>query len=179
MCPNCSASFPKKFVKELGFNICPTCGNLLPETIDYIENFFRIIQLIEPLQNAKDLMVKSECAAAVRDALIMFEVIVKEKSGLSHLMGKELMDEAFKFKYDSQNDTITQKPKIAINGLSNITERNEQNGIRNLAIGLMRGMRNIYMHTQGTRKLYYCLQIITMTDLLLKHVLGWQGVARS
>ena len=178
-CPNCSASFPAAFVTEVGFNICPTCGNLLPETIDYIDNYFRIIQLVKPFHNAKDLMLKSESVAAVRDALVTFENIVREKSNLSDLMGPDLMAKAFSFKYDSNTKAITQKPRIPINSLSNVTERNEQEGIKFLAMGLMQGIRNIYMHTQGTEKLYYCLQIITTTDLLLKQVLGWQSVAKS
>ena len=60
-----------------------------------------------------------------------------------------------------------------------MTERNEQEGIKFLAIGLMQGIRNVYMHTRGTEKLYYCVQIITTTDLLLKQVLGWESVASS
>jgi len=178
-CPNCNVSFPAAFVTKAGFNVCPTCGNLLPETIDHIDNYFRIIQLVEPLSNAKNLLLKSESAAAVRDALVTFENIVREKAGLSDLMGPDLMAKAFSFKYDSKTNTITQEPRIAINSLSNVTERNEQEGIRFLAMGLMQGIRNIYMHTPGTEKLYYCLQIITTTDLLLKQVLGWESVARS
>ena len=178
-CPNCKKSLPELFITKVGFNICPMCGNLLPETIDYIENYFRIIQLVTPLHNAKNLILKSESVAAVRDALVTFENIVREKSGLSDLMGPDLMAKAFSFKYDNNTNAVTQKPRISINSLSNVTERNEQEGIRFLAMGLMQGIRNIYMHTKGTEKLYYCLQIITTADLLLKQVLGWESLAKS
>jgi len=177
-CRSCAESFPATFVTEVGFNFCPRCGYLLPETIDYINNYFRIIQLVTPLNNAKALMLKNESVAAVRDALVTFENTVREKSGLANLMGPDLMAKAFLFKHDSKTDTVTQEPKLPINGLSSVTERNEQEGIKFLAMGLMQGIRNIYMHTEGTKKLYYCLQIITVTDLLLKQVLGWQSIAR-
>jgi uncharacterized protein (TIGR02391 family) len=180
-CPNCDAHFPTDQDLWMGFkfNVCPQCGNLLPETVNYIENYFRIIQLVKPLAEAKVLLLKSKSVAAVREALITLETIVREKSGLKDLMGPDLMAQAFSFKYESRADTITQDPKIKINSLSNLTERNEQEGIKFFAMGLMQGIRNIYMHTKGTEKLYYCLQIITAVDLLLKQILGWESVAAS
>jgi len=180
-CTNCDAHFPTDLVTRFGFkfNVCPQCGNLLPETIDYIENYFRIIQLVKPLEEAKTLLLKSKSVAAVRETLVTLEIIVREKSGLRDLMGSDLMAQAFSFKYESRTDKITQEPKIKINSLSNLTERNEQEGIKFFAMGVMQGIRNIYMHTKGTEKLYYCLQIITAVDLLLKQVLGWQSVAES
>ena len=155
------------------------CGSLLPETVEYIDNYLRIIQLVKPLSGAASLMLKSECVAAVRDAVVTFESIVRGESGLPGLMGADLMAKAFTFTYDSPSDRITRRPRIQVNNLSNVTERNEQDGIRFLAMGLMQGIRNIYMHTQGTAKVYYCLQILTTTDLLLKQVLGWESVASS
>jgi hypothetical protein len=41
-------------------NACPQCRNLLPETVNYIENYFRIIQLVKPLEEAEDLLLKSK-----------------------------------------------------------------------------------------------------------------------
>ncbi len=180
-CPNCNARFPiaPEFWMGVKVNICPQCGNLLPETVNYIENYFRIIQLVNPLAEAKALFLKGKSVAAVREALISLETIVREKSGLKNLMGPDLMAQAFSFKYESRADTITEEPRIKINSLSNLTERNEQDGIKFFAMGVMQGIRNIYMHTKGTEKLYYCLQIITAVDLILKQVLGWQSVAES
>ena len=180
-CPNCNAHFSSDphFWMGITINVCPQCGNLLPETVNYIENYFRIIQLVKPLTETKALLLKSKSVAAVREALITLETIVREKSGLKDLMGPDLMAQAFSFKYESRTDTITQDPKIKINSLSNLTERNEQEGIKFFAMGLMQGIRNIYIHTKGTEKLYYCLQIITAVDLLLKQVLGWESVAAS
>jgi len=180
-CPNCDARFPttQDFWMGTTINFCPQCGNLLPETANYIDNYFRIIQLVTSLQDAKILFLKSKSVAAVREALISLETIVREKSGLKNLMGSDLMVQAFSFKYDPTTDTITKEPRIRINSLSNITERNEQEGMKFFAMGVMQGIRNIYMHTKGTEKLYYCLQIITAVDLILKQVLGWQSIAES
>lgn len=178
-CMNCHASIPRLFVVGLGFNICPQCGVLLPETINYIENYFRMIQLTRHLAGAKDLILKSEMVAGVREAVVTLETVAKEKSGLVDLVGPDLMAKAFSFKYDQRTNTVTEEPKIKINNLSDISDRNEQEGIKFLAMGLMQGIRNIYMHTRGTEKLYYCLQIVTTVDLLLKQILGWESIASS
>jgi len=178
-CDSCGASFPAELVAFVTFNVCPECGNLLPETVDYIDNYFRIIQLVEPLRNAVNLFLRTECVAAVRDAAVTLEDIVQKESDLSELMGPDLMSKAFGFKFDSNTNTVIQPPRIQINRLSNLTERNEQEGVKLLAMGLMQGIRNIYIHTEGTEKLYYCLQIITITDLLLKQVLGWERTTES
>ena len=178
-CDSCGASFPVELVALVELNVCPKCGNLLPETVEYIDNYFRIIQLVEPLHNAVNLLLKTECVAAVRDAIVTFEDIIQKESGLSHLIGPDLMAKAFHFKFDSNTNTLIQPPRIQINRLSNLTDRNEQEGVKLLAMGLMQGIRNIYVDTKGTEKLYYCLQIITTTDLLLKQVLGWVSIAES
>lgn len=178
-CDSCGASFPAELVALVKFNVCPECGNLLPETVEYIDNYFRIIQLVEPLRNAVNLLLKTECVAAVRDAIVTFEDIVRKESDLSELMGPDLMDKAFGFKFDTNTNAVIQPPRIHINRLSNLTERNEQEGVKFLAMGLVQGIRNIYIHTKGTEKLYYCLQTITITDLLLKQVVGWESIAES
>ena len=165
--------------EKMKFNCCPVCGELLPVTIEYIDNYFRIIQLVKPLEKAMQLFLKSETVAAVREAIVVLEETIREKSGLSGLMGSDLMAKSFSFKFDQNTDTITDQPKIKINGLSNVTERNEQDGMRFFAMGIMQGIRNIYMHTEGTEKIYYCLQIITSVDLLLKQVLGWESISSS
>ncbi len=88
-CPNCDAHFPTDPNSWMGLtiNVCPQCGTLLPETGKYIEDYFRIIQLVEPLAEAKALFLKSKSVAAVREALVTLETIVRQKSGLKDLMG--------------------------------------------------------------------------------------------
>ena len=174
-CLNCNSPLPPELVLELGFNVCPECGKLYPQTIDYLENYFRIIQLNEELKKASSLLLKTEMTAAVREALIKFETIIRKKSGLKNCYGKDLMAKAFSFKMD--RDIVTEEPKIKINDLSTNTKRNEQEGIMYLAMGLMQGIRNIYMHSEGTTKLFYSVQIITLVDLILKQILGWTSIA--
>jgi hypothetical protein len=43
----------------------------------------------------------------------------------------------------------------------------------------MQGIRNIFMHSTGTRRLYYCVQIISVVDLLLKQVISEESIATS
>lgn len=178
-CNKCGASFPEGADTGHKFNFCPLCARVLPDTVKYMENYFRIIQLVEPLHNAQHLLLNEQSVAAVRDAVVTLERIVRKRSGLQDLMGADLMAKAFRFDFDSSTGTLTKPPKIQVNSLSNVTERNEQEGLKFIAMGLMQGIRNIYMHTEGTRKIYYCLQIITTTDFVLKQVLGWESVAES
>lgn len=183
-CKNCKVSFLPKLIVgeedkeiECRFNVCPNCGNLLPKTIGYIENYFEIIHLSEDLNKAKTLFLTSELVGAVREAVIKFESIVRKKSGLKELRGSDLMAKAFSFKFDENKKVISEEPKLRVNDLSNVPERNEQEGIKFISMGLMQGVRNIYMHHEGNERLFYCLQIITMVDFLLKHIMGWESVA--
>jgi hypothetical protein len=178
-CSNCAATFPLAMFAGIEPNCCPACGNLLPDAANHIENYFRIIQLVDPLHTAAGLILKSECVAAVRDALVTFEHIVRSESGLSDLTGSDLMAKALSFRYDAATDTLTEAPRIQISDLSTVTGRNEQNGIRFLAMGLMQGIRNVYMHAQGSEALYYCIQVITTADLLLKQILRRRSLASS
>ena len=176
-CKNCDSPIPPELALEIKFNICPGCGKLYPQTIEYLENYFRIVQLSKELKSVRELLLKSETNASVREALIKFETIVRKKSGLKDCYGKDLMAKAFSFKMDSNKRKIIEEPKIKVNNLSTISKRNEQEGIKLLAMGLMQGIRNIYMHSEGAHKLFYCIQIITLIDLILKQILGWESIA--
>jgi uncharacterized protein (TIGR02391 family) len=173
-CNNCGISFNYESKTHNLFNNCPYCGAMYKKTIEYIKHYFRLIQLEKELEEAYRLILKNELNAAVREALIRFEAYVKKKSGLTDLIGLELMSNAFSFKYDQKSNIIIEYPKIQINDLSNITKRNEQDGIKFMAMGLMRGIRNIYIHSEPAGKLYYSLQIITIIDLMLKQIIGWK-----
>ena len=178
LCKNCNSPFPAEMAKKYNFNACPVCGHLLPRCIEDIRQYFRIIQLSEELEKAKNLVLKSEISAAVREAVIVLETVVKELSGLSDLIGSDLMAKAFSFKIDSQLKQVSEKPKISINDLSTISKINEQEGTKFIAMGLMQGVRNIFMHSKGTEKLFYGLQVITTVDFLLKLIFGWNAIAK-
>lgn len=175
-CKN-NCRIPSDMAERLQFNVCPKCGELYPQTEIYIDNYFRIIQLSDTLNKAKRLLLKSEFDSAVREAIIQFETTVKRKSGLSDMIGSSLMADSFSFKYDGRTKEIIEEPKIKINDLSDISKRNEQEGFKLLTMGFMQGIRNVYMHTEGTSRLYYTLQIITIVDLFLKQIQSSGSIA--
>ena len=142
-------------------------------------NYLRIIQLTDVLLPASELLLKSEFNAAVREAVVTFESSVRKKSGLKDMTGTDLMAKAFSFKFDSNAKKLTEKPRIRINNLSSISKRNEQEGVKFMAMGVMQGIRNIYMHSEGSDKLYYALQILTTIDLLLKLVIYSGSIAQE
>jgi len=176
-CTNCKSPLPPEWISKFKFNVCPSCGTLYPQTIEFLDNYFRIIQISKELKSASELLLKNEINASVREVLVKFETIVRKKSGLKDSIGAELMAKAFSFKMDSNKGEVTEEPKIKINDLSTKTKRNEQEGIKFLAMGLMHGIRNIYMHSEGAHKLFYSIQIITLTDLILKQILDRESIA--
>lgn len=175
-CDNCKYEIPGEFEEvSQSFNVCPKCGQLYSRSVFTIENFFRIMQVTPKLQESVRLVKKSELTSAVREAVTSFEDTIRKLSGLSELGGADLMAQAFNFEYDVKTSNWKRKPLIKINKLSTKTERNEQDGVKLLAMGLMRGIRNIYQHTTGDGSLYYCLNIIALVDLLLKQLPGGPG----
>lgn len=170
-CKNCSSPIPKWIVKEGRFNVCPICGALYPKTKEYIENYFRVIQLSRALEKAKDLIIKAEFESSVREAVAVYESVVKDKSGLSNSFGVDLMARAFFFKINDEG-VIIDYPKIQVNNLSTLAEKNEQDGLKLLSMGVMQGVRNIYMHGSASNRIYSALQIVSFVDLLVKEVCG-------
>lgn len=170
-CSNCDSPIPKWIVRDCKFNVCPVCGELYPQTKEYIENYFRIIQLSDSLEKAKNLIIKGEYEASVRESVVVFESLVKNKSGLPKFMGSDLMARAFSYK-KNDNGTITEFPKIQVNGLSTISEINEQEGLKYLSMGVMSGIRNIYMHGPAEDRIYLALQIVSFINFLIQEVNG-------
>ena len=170
-CSNCDSPIPKWIVYDCKFNCCPMCGELYPQTKEYIENYFRIIQLSDDLEKAKNLIIKGEFEASVREAVVVFESLVKKKSGLTKLMGSDLMAKAFSYK-KNDDGVFTELPKIQVNGLSTISEINEQDGLKYLSMGVMSGIRNVYMHGSASSRIYSALQIVSFIDLLIQEVYG-------
>ena len=78
LCRNCDSPIPIEMAKKYNFNVCPNCGHLYPKCIEDIRQYFRIIQLSEELEKAGSLILKSETSAAVREAVIVLETLVRE-----------------------------------------------------------------------------------------------------
>ena len=81
------------------------------------------------LSDAVQLIYKSEFESAAREAFVTVENYLKKKSGLD-AHGFDLATRALSFEVDKQTCAIKRAPLIAINGLKNESERNEQDGIR-------------------------------------------------
>ena len=178
ICRNCGFNYSKAIPNNseifLAFNVCAKCGDLLDHSLEKIKEFFKILAIDKHLSDAVRLVYKSELVSAVRESCIKLEEIVREKSGLK-LKGADLMAKAFNFEYDKKLDKIITPPLIALNELSTETLRNEQDGIKFMAMGVMRGIRNIYLHTKGSQKIYFCLEILTIIDFLITNIIGKFG----
>ncbi|MDO4426017.1 MAG: TIGR02391 family protein [Planctomycetia bacterium] len=117
----------------------------MPYTRKRIKDFFEIYHIHPKLQNAERLILKSEFESAAREAFVVVESVLREKSGLD-LHGFDLATKTLKYEVDKQTGEITKQPLIAINDLKTETEKNEQDGIRYMLMGFFQGVRNLYQH---------------------------------
>ncbi|WP_434305389.1 TIGR02391 family protein [Clostridium botulinum] len=145
----CTFTEDKKLKEKLGiefvdlanrfdFKVCAKCGALYPASIKKITEYYNMLQIPDVFNKALDLLYISQYESAVREAIIVLENEIKKISGLQNLNGFKLISEAFKYSYDSKNDSISLEPKIKINSLSNITERNEHEGLQFMLMGFLR-----------------------------------------
>lgn len=155
------------------FNVCPFCGAFMPWTRRIVCKYLALSSIARILPNASRLLAKSEVVAAVREATIALEELVRQKSRLK-ARGADLMDRAFRFEYDRATNRI-HMPGIKLNNLRTEAKRNEQDGIRLLAMGLMRGVRNIFAHSRGTTALFYSLHTVAMVALIYHQIEGSEG----
>lgn len=139
-CPNgCSLPPRKKQLREYSngtygfdfydFTFCPCCGSLMPYSLKKLKGFFEVYNVHAALSDAVQLIYKSEFESAAREAFVTVENYLKKKSGLD-AHGFDLATRALSFEVDKQTCAIKRAPLIAINGLKNESERNEQDGIR-------------------------------------------------
>jgi uncharacterized protein (TIGR02391 family) len=171
-CPECKTAYmPKEAKLTPYFNLCPYCGELFSKSKRTIMSYLHLIGAHEEeaLEGTLKLARKGELTAAAREALVALEDHVKQTSRLNG-RGRNLMTEAFSYAWDGSLKRLTKRPKIAINKLRNETERNEQDGIQNIAVGLMAGARNILAHKHGQISIGNSLNIITAVAFVLHHI---------
>lgn len=176
----CSIPVPKKSLirKSNGeytfgyydFKYCPICGTLMPSTYKTLSDFFEIYNIHPKLNKAKELFLKSEFSSAVREAVVVLENCIKQKSNEPNLRGKDLVCKAFSFKYDKQTQVITSAPKIAINKLITESQRNEQEGIMMMLIGFFQGPRNIFQHNSIGTSAHMMLSILLQSSFFLYQI---------
>jgi len=126
------------------FSYCPVCGGLMPYTLEKVRDFFELYNIHPKLDNAVRLIYKSEFESAAREAFVVVETVLRQKSGLD-LHGFDLATKALKFEVDKQGE-LTKVPLIAINDLKTESDKNEQDGIRYMLMGFFQGPRNLYQH---------------------------------
>ena len=127
------------------FTYCPYCGSLMPYSLEKVKNFFDLFNIHPSLKRAVDLIYKSEFEAAAREAFVVVETMLREKSNLD-LHGFDLATKALKFECDKKTGEVINKPLIAINALNTESEKNEQEGIRYMLMGFFQGPRNLFLH---------------------------------
>lgn len=88
------------------------------------------------LPNCKEMFIQGHINESVRKALERFEKRVQELSGLSDKQGSGLIGAAFS----------ELNPLIKLNNLTSIQGRNEQEGFKLLAMGIMQWWRNTLSH---------------------------------
>lgn len=143
------------------FKVCAKCGALYPATIKKIKEYHDILQISPKFESALKLLYISQYESSIRQAIIILEQQLQNLSGLENLNGHELVSKAFTYKFDSNKNELITPPKIKINNLSNITERNEHDGIQLMLMGFFRGVRNIYMHKSVETQIMTSLNLIT------------------
>lgn len=142
------------------FKVCARCGALYPASIKKIKAYYNMVQIPDVFNKALDLLYISQYESAVRESIIVLENEIQRISELHDLNRFKLISEAFKYSYDSKNDSISLEPKIKINSLSNITERNEHEGLQFMLMGFFKGIRNIYMHKNVSATITISLNLI-------------------
>lgn len=155
-CPNgCKLPPRRKSLKEFpngtygfgyrDFSYCPCCGSLMPYALKKIRAFFEVYNLHPSLKDALSLIYKSEFESAAREAFVVVETTLKNKSGLD-LHGFDLATKSLSFEIDKKTGEVIKAPLIAVNSMKTESDKNEQEGIRYMLMGFFQGPRNLYQH---------------------------------
>ncbi|WP_172964009.1 TIGR02391 family protein [Paenibacillus sp. Cedars] len=147
------------------FKVCAKCGALYPGSVKKIKAYYEMLQIPKEFDEALELLYLSKYESAVREAIVVLENKIQKISGLNNLNGIKLITEAFKYSYDQSSDTVTFPPKIQVNPLSNITERNEHEGLQLMIMGFFKGIRNIYMHKNVRTTIMISLNLLPQISL--------------
>ena len=175
-CKQCGAKLPYTIRNA---NFCPNCCALLDGTKKFIDNYFNRTNLNNELAEVKRLFLKNEYVAAARVATIVLERIIKRLINEDKLQGSDLMAKAFSFDFDEKTNTLIKEPLIKVNTLQSISERNEQDGMKFICMGLMKGARNVLAHSIGHTLPFRCLNLISQIDYIIKEIVGSGSFAQD
>ena len=80
------------------------------------------------------------------------------------------MAKTFSFEFDDKIKKLKKEPLIRLNSLETKIERDEQEGMKFLCMGLMKGARNILAHSTGEALPFKCLSLLSTIDFIIKEV---------
>lgn len=107
---------------------------------------------------SRELFGNGHYTSAVEQAFKCLNNEVKEKSGLSETDGRPLMQKAFS----------ADGPALRLNDLNSISEKDEQNGYRELYAGAMLGIRNPRAHEHTLEDDHQvALELLTLASHLM------------
>lgn len=159
------------------FPFCPICGSLMPVSLERLKGFFEVYHIHPLLQDSVDLIYKSEFESAAREAFVTVENVLRIKSKLeSH--GFDLATKALSFECDKKTGEVTKQPLIAVNGLKNESDRNEQEGIRYMLMGFFQGPRNLYQHNHIGSGVSNSFSIVIEASFFL-HLLDGHSITKD
>lgn len=136
------------------------------DLLDVIGDLFNRFYLPKRFKDAVRLYEKREYSQAARNAITKVESYLRYKSGGQVDVLVAIAD-LFSYDYDFNNHQMTRYPKIRINCLRNQADRNEQDGVKLLFMGLMKGVRNPLIHSDKKISAQRSFSLILICDLLL------------
>ena len=187
-CPNgCNYPYRKKAIREndnhtycfakYDVPFCPKCGHLMPKSLHKLRGFFEVYNIHPKLDDAVNLIYKSEFESAVREASITLENVLREKSKLD-LHGFDLATKALSFEIDKKTGEFIKRPLVSINKLETESNRNEQEGIRYMLMGFFQGPRNLYLHNHIGSGPSNALSILIEVSFFL-HLLDGHSITKN
>jgi len=147
-------------------NFCPNCGHIANDLLDKVAEVFDRFFVNKRFKDATRLYRKREYSHAAKSAVVMVENYLKEKSG-DKVDVLDAIADLFSYDYDMKSLQMLREPKIKINSLSSQVERNEQDGIKLIFFGLIKGLRNPLIHTHEKITAKRAFLLIMMSELLL------------
>lgn len=148
------------------FNYCPKCGALAARFQDACNSILSLYQGDGRLNEAIDRFRKTAYTDAARAAMISLEMELR-RIGNTESYGSQLVDELLSFDYDRKSGTFVREPVIKVNDLSSPSDRTEQEGIRQLILGMFKGLRNSLMHQHLNFSPIHALSMVVMSHLLM------------
>lgn len=150
-------------------NFCVYCGKPVERWLSTIGDYLRRLHIDQKLPDASRLLLKVEFTESARSALIDFEAVLRKKTCLD-LHGVDLVSRSFSFEYDAKAKNVVRAPLISFGDVVTENGRNEQEGMLNMAIGVVKALRNPLIHTPTNLHAFRAVSVVTLVGFLLERV---------